>query len=163
MRVHLFRQEQFLPQPVEDVFTFFSRPENLEHLTPPWLNFTTLTPSPIPMRPGALVDYTLKIKGVPVHWRTLITEYEPPHFFVDQQLKGPYAMWHHRHTFESADGGTQMTDEVHYAMPFGVIGSVVNRLMVRRDVAGIFGYREKVLAEMFGESEVHAAEALAGA
>ena len=96
--------EQFIDQPVDKVFEFFSRPENLEEITPPRLGFTIMTPSPIPMEKGSLIDYTMRILGFSVHWRTFITFYDPPHGFVDGQIKGPYVLWHHRHSFKDKNG-----------------------------------------------------------
>ena len=98
-------KEQWLPRPLDEVFPFFSEARNLEELTPPWLKFEVLTPAPIVMRPGALIDYRIKIHGLPIRWRTEIVEWDPPHRFIDVQLNGPYKLWHHTHTFTERDGG----------------------------------------------------------
>jgi hypothetical protein len=150
MRVYTFQHSQTVSSPLQEVFGFFSRPENLERITPSQLRFETLTPPPIAMREGALIDYALTIKGVPVHWRSLITCYDPPNRFVDEQLKGPYAFWHHEHRFEAVPGGTRIDDEVRYALPLGALGALAHRLFVRRDVERIFHHRETVIAEQFG-------------
>lgn len=149
MRVYTLQAEQVVPKPLDEVFAFFDRPENLEKLTPGSLAFHILTPKPIDMKVGTLIDYTIRIWGVPLHWRTLITTYEPPHRFVDEQLKGPYAMWHHTHTFTEVEGGTKIEDHVRYAMPFGLLGSVVHAVYVRRDLERIFSYRKTIVDELF--------------
>ena len=106
MNVHTLTQRQLVPAPIGDVFAFFSRPENLERLTPKTLGFRILTPMPIEMKEGAVIDYAIRIAGVPVRWTTLITLYEPHHRFIDVQQRGPYAYWHHTHTFTETPDGT---------------------------------------------------------
>ncbi len=137
----------WLPLPPQDLFPFFADAANLEALTPPWLNFRILTPLPIEMRPGALIRYQIRVRGVPFGWLTEISEWDPPRGFVDEQRKGPYHLWHHRHGFQPLDGGTLATDVVHY-WPKG--GRLADRLFVRRDVARIFAYRTEKLLELFG-------------
>ncbi len=146
MKESLFRAEQWLPRPRTEVFPFFAEARNLEELTPPWLKFEVLTPAPINMRAGALIDYRLKVHGIPIRWRTEILEWDPPHRFVDVQLRGPYTLWHHTHTFEERDGGTLCRDEVRYR-PLG--GALVDTLFVRRDVETIFAYRRQRLDALF--------------
>ncbi len=138
--------ETWLPRPRDEVFPFFGEARNLEILTPPWLKFEVLTPAPIVMRPGTLIDYRIKIHGIPIRWRTEIMEWEPPVRFVDTQLSGPYTLWHHTHTFIERDGGTLCQDHVRYH-PRG--GALMNWLFVRKDVERIFAYRKKRLAELF--------------
>lgn len=137
----------FLPRPRAEVFSFFADAGNLETLTPPLLRFEILTPLPIAMHAGALIDYRLRLHGVPITWRTEITEWQPPFRFVDQQLRGPYRLWHHEHTFEEAPGGTLATDRVHYAF-LPVPG--VHRLFVEPDLRRIFTYRLERMREFFG-------------
>jgi hypothetical protein len=146
LRESRFESELWLPRPVEEVFPFFADAGNLERLTPPWLRFRILTPRPIEMRPGALVDYRLRVHGLPLGWRTRIEAWEPPHRFVDVQLRGPYRLWHHTHTFEARDGGTLCRDLVRYAVPGGAL---VDRLLVRRDIERIFAYRRDELIRIF--------------
>ncbi len=134
---------------MEEVFSFFQRPENLAVITPRWLAFRILTPSPIDMGQGSVIDYTIKWMGVPVRWTTMITNYQPPHKFVDQQLKGPYSLWHHTHTFVGKDGGTEMTDTVRYVLPLGVLGDVAHAVIVQRQLDRIFDYRANVIEEVF--------------
>ncbi len=138
----ILRREQRLPGSPEEVFAFFADARNLEALTPPLLRFRVVTPEPIAMGRGTLIRYELRVRRVPVKWLTEITAWEPPHRFVDEQIKGPYALWHHTHTFEPlADGGTLMRDVVRYRVGFGPLGALANRLLVRRDVEAIFDFR----------------------
>ncbi|NWJ42264.1 MAG: SRPBCC family protein [Geothrix sp.] len=150
MREEVFIAVQDLPTPRREVFAFFSDPANLEALTPPWLNFEVLTPRPLPQGEGALFDYRIRVRGLPIRWRTLIETFIPGERFVDRQIAGPYAIWHHTHRFEDLpDGGTRMTDQVRYRVGWGFIGHLVTALWVRKDVAKIFAYRKQVLAERF--------------
>jgi ligand-binding SRPBCC domain-containing protein len=143
---YLLERKQFLPVPPDEAFRFFGRPENLAEITPAELGFRILTPSPIAMKEGALIDYTIRVLGVPVRWTTLITSYDPPRGFVDQQIKGPYSFWHHTHAFRAVEGGTEMTDTVRYLLPFGPLGELVHALAVRRKLESIFEHRSRVIA-----------------
>jgi ligand-binding SRPBCC domain-containing protein len=140
------RSESIIPRSIEEVFAFFSDAGNLERLTPPWLNFNILTPLPIDMREGRLIDYKLRIRGVPVWWQSEITEWNPPYSFADHSRRGPYKYWRHQHRFEPCDGGTRVVDDVHYDVPGGAI---VHWLVVKRDVQKIFEYRLRMLQEIF--------------
>ena len=146
MKEHTLHAEQLLPRPRDVVFSFFADARNLEALTPPWLKFEVLTPAPIEMRPGALIDYRIRVHGLPIRWRTEITAWNPPHRFVDVQLSGPYTLWHHTHTFEERDGGTLCRDDVRYR-PRG--GALMNWLFVDRDVKKIFDFRQERLRAFF--------------
>jgi len=143
------RTSLWVPRPPAEVFPFFADARNLQELTPPWLSFHILTPMPLPMQVGALIDYRLRLHGVPIGWRTRIARWEPPYAFADEQLRGPYALWHHTHTFTEQAGGTAVHDRVRYAVLGGVL---VQKLLVERDVQTIFAYREKVLRELFPPS-----------
>jgi len=156
MKVYELKHVQLLPLPVEQVFAFFERPENLAKLTPSSLGFEILTPSPIKMCSGALIDYSVRVLGLPVRWTTLITDYDPPHGFVDVQIRGPYSFWHHSHQFEAVEEGAVMTDTVRYVLPFSWVGRFVHVLFVRRQLHHIFSYRSEVLQSQFGRSEVGA-------
>lgn len=147
MRVREFQCELWLPLPPEELFPFFADAGNLDAITPKWLNFRIVTPRPIEMREGALIDYKLRVRGMPLRWRTLIREWNPPHSFVDEQIRGPYRQWIHRHTFEPQNGGTLARDIVHYAVPFDFIA---HPLFVRRDIERIFAYRQEALRAKFG-------------
>jgi ligand-binding SRPBCC domain-containing protein len=146
MKTFIFRSELWLPRPRETVFAFFAEARNLEQITPPFLQFEVLTPAPIAMRPGTLIDYRLRVHGFPIRWRTEIAAWNPPHRFVDTQLRGPYTLWHHTHTFRERSGGTDCFDEVRYR-PRG--GALINWLFVRRDVENIFAYRREQLLKLF--------------
>ena len=146
MKAFTFAAELWLPRPRTEVFAFFGEARNLEALTPPWLQFEVLTPAPIGMRPGTLIDYRIRIHGIPVSWQTEIVEWNPPRRFVDVQRRGPYTLWHHTHAFGEHNGGTLCTDQVHYR-PRG--GALVNWLFVRRDVERIFNYRRERLKQIF--------------
>jgi ligand-binding SRPBCC domain-containing protein len=150
-RLHLLERSQLLPRPRAEVFAFFADPSNLERLTPSTLRFQILTPAPIAMRAGALIDYRLSLFGVPFAWQTEIEEYVPGRRFVDVQRKGPYAVWRHTHTFEEVAGGTRVVDRVEYALPLGLLGDLAHALFVSGQVAAIFDYRAEALAGLFGE------------
>lgn len=150
MREEVFVAVQDLPAPRAEVFAFFSDPANLEALTPPWLRFEVLTPRPLPRGEGARFDYRIRVRGLALRWRTLIETYEPGEVFVDTQLSGPYALWHHTHRFEDLPGGgTRMTDTVRYRVGYGFLGRLVTALWVRGDVARIFAFRKQALAARF--------------
>jgi ligand-binding SRPBCC domain-containing protein len=145
MRRFTFESTQVVPTPLEEVFAFFSDARNLEKITPPWLSFHVVTPGPIEMREGTIIDYELRVHGLPLRWRSEITRWDPPHAFVDEQLRGPYREWVHLHTFEEAEGGTRIGDRVTYAVPGG---RLVERLLVRRDIERIFAHRSRVIRDL---------------
>jgi len=145
-----FVAEQFVPRPRAEVFEFFSAETNLETLTPPWLNFKVIGKSTPQIQAGTLIDYRLKIYGIPIKWRTLIEVWKPGECFVDSQLRGPYRKWHHTHTFQDAPGGTLMSDRVIYQMHMGRAGDIAAGWKVRRDVNGIFAFRRQKIGELFG-------------
>ena len=147
MKIFHFRASLTLPCERARLFEFFSDAANLEQITPPWLKFHVITPAPIRIEKGTIIDYKLKVRGFPVRWRSEISAWEPPHRFVDEQLRGPYRVWIHEHTFTDAPGGTQCEDYVQYA-PIG--GAIVNKLLVENDVRTIFEYRSARLREIFG-------------
>ena len=140
--------EMAIDLPREQVFNFFSDAMQLERITPPLLRFSVLTPQPIQMRPGLLLDYRLQIRRIPIFWRTEISVWEPPFRFVDQQLRGPYKRWYHEHTFEEVDGQTIVRDEVHY-IPRG--GRLIHKFLVKPDLEKIFRFRQDKLSDIFDE------------
>jgi ligand-binding SRPBCC domain-containing protein len=148
MKTFEHSSELSLAYPLSRVFQFFSDAANLEQLTPPWLNFHIITPQPIPMAVGARIQYRLRLHGFPLRWESKITTWDPPHRFVDQQLRGPYRLWYHEHTFTERDARTIVRDRVTYAV-FG--GSLINSLFVAPDIARIFAYRTARLSELFPE------------
>jgi ligand-binding SRPBCC domain-containing protein len=144
VKVHVLERVQRLPGSPAEVFPFFADARNLEAITPPLLRFAVVTPEPIEMRVGTLIQYRLRLHGIPIDWLTSIQAWEPPHRFVDVQVRGPFALWHHTHAF-SADGagGTVMRDTVRYAVGFGPLGELAHRLVVERDLQAIFDFRER--------------------
>ena len=136
--------------PLADVFRFFEDPRNLERITPPWLNFKILDPEKLVMRKGELIDYLIRWMGVPLKWRTRIADYQPPAMFIDQQIRGPYTLWHHTHTFEQTPQGVLIHDQVDYRLPLGPLGTIAHAVMVKAQLLGIFRYRQTAISEVFG-------------
>jgi uncharacterized protein len=153
MTPFIFRAEQFVPRPLDEVFEFFSKAENLQELTPAWLHFRILSVDPSPVRKGTLIRYSLRWRIFPIYWTTEIIEWQTPHRFVDVQLKGPYKLWHHEHRFAAEGNGTRITDEVQYDLPFGFLGRIAHTLKVRNDVRQIFAYRTEAVDRLFGKRE----------
>lgn len=140
----------WLPRPHGEVFDFFADAHNLETLTPKLLNFHVETPSPIVMKQGLLIDYSLRLHGIPLRWQSEISTWEPPFRFDDRQIRGPYRLWHHEHRFEEQDGGTLCLDDIHYRVPGGFL---VHRLFVKPDLVRIFEYRHQKMLELFAEPQ----------
>jgi ligand-binding SRPBCC domain-containing protein len=134
----------------DKTWDFFSRAENLPRITPPWLSFEVRTPGSIEIRDGTLLDYTIRWMGVPVRWRTRIIDWSPPRQFIDLQLRGPYALWHHQHVFEPVEDGVSCRDRVLYKLPAGPLGRVAHAAMVKRQLTEIFRFRRKVIADELG-------------
>lgn len=149
MRIQTLEREMIAPVSVQEAFAIFENPYNLAKITPPWLNFKILTPD-LQMRLGAEIDYEFRWMGIPLYWKTRITEYEAPFHFVDEALKSPYLLWRHRHRFRPSPDGTVISDRVDYALPFGILGAAAHALIVRRQLDQIFDYRQKIVAEMLG-------------
>ena len=143
------KRNQFIPQPIEQVFSFFSKPENLEKITPQNLHFSILTSIPIDMKTGQVIDYLIRLKGIKICWSSIISSYDPPHSFVDEQIQGPFTNWVHSHNFKEKNGGTIIIDHVKYSIPFGLIGRIANNIFVEKDLVDIFDYREKTIMEIF--------------
>lgn len=147
---HVLHSEVTLPVSKERLFEFFSDAFQLEQITPPWLNFRVLTEAPIGIHAGTLIEYKLRLRGLPIRWRTEISTWNPPHSFTDRQLKGPYKLWEHFHTFESVNGGTLVTDRVKYRVPGG---RLIHFLVVKNDLRKIFDYRQQRMIELFDSSD----------
>lgn len=147
--MHTLTKETIINRPLKDVFNFFSKAENLNEITPPDMQFQILTPLPINIQKGTLIDYKIKVNGIPFKWKTLISTWEPPYRFVDEQLKGPYNTWIHEHTFEERDGKTYMKDVVKFKSPGWILEPLINALFIEKKVKGIFEYREKRLNDFF--------------
>jgi hypothetical protein len=153
MTLYSLHRVIWVPLPLPRTFEFFSRTENLELITPPWMHFRITSPQPIEMRQGATIAYALRVRGIPLRWLTEIERWNPPFEFIDVQAKGPYRLWRHTHRFSEVAGGTSIVDIVDYALPFGLLGRLVHRLQVARDLSEIFDYRaERVQALLKTES-----------
>jgi ligand-binding SRPBCC domain-containing protein len=146
---YLLERTQIVPRPVGEVFRFFADAFNLEAITPPFLRFRIVTPPPIVMDAGTLIDYRLQLFGVPFRWRTRIERFEPDAGFVDVQLSGPYRLWHHTHAFEALGAVTRMCDRVRYALPLGPLGRLAHAALVGRTLETIFDYRRDRISELF--------------
>ncbi|MGC2744137.1 MAG: SRPBCC family protein [Candidatus Angelobacter sp.] len=142
--------QQQVSRPLAEVFDFFSRAENLEALTPRWLNFKILNVSPQPIRQGTLIQYSLRVHGIPFRWTSEIVEWEPPYRFVDLQLRGTYKLWRHEHRFETRDGGTLISDTINLALPLGLLGQLAYKIKVRSDVQEIFAFRKEKIRALLG-------------
>lgn len=136
----------WVPASLDKVFEFFAEPSNLEQLTPAWLKFGVEEPNSLVMVDGLRIRYRLRLHGIPLKWESEIRDWDPPHEFVDVQIRGPYRYWHHRHRFMEVDDGTLVVDEVDYAPPGG---RLVDRLFIRRDLKRIFSFRMRQLVELF--------------
>lgn len=149
----IYVAEQFVPEPPEQLFAFFKEARNLEKITPSSLNFHIEKMSTPEIKQGTIIDYRLRIRGVPAAWKTEIDEWQPPFKFVDNQLKGPYRLWHHTHEFRPFCGGTLMVDKVRYRLPLGFLGWVVASLPVRKEVEGIFAFRRRFIADFVSHAD----------
>jgi ligand-binding SRPBCC domain-containing protein len=139
---------QLVARPVADVFAFFARAHNLERITPPWLRFEVLSPEPVAMRAGTLIDYRLRLHGLPLRWTSRIDEWQPNRGFVDRQVRGPYRLWHHRHEFEPHADGTIVRDRVTYELPLGRLGELARAAFVERDLERIFDFRRDAVRRL---------------
>ena len=151
MSDQILERTQRIGLPADEVFDLFGDAFNLERITPPWLRFRVLTPAPIEMGEGTLLEYRLRLHGIPVRWCTRITAWDPPRRFVDEQISGPYALWHHTHTFEPDGDATVIRDRVRYRIGFGPLGALALWLFVRRDVERIFDYRREAMLRLISE------------
>jgi ligand-binding SRPBCC domain-containing protein len=148
MRLYCLEREQWLPRPIDTIFEFFSRPENLQVITPSWLDFR-MVKAPHTLDAGSLIQYCLRWHGLPIRWTTIMTQWNPPFGFVDRQLSGPYALWNHEHSFDEHQGGTRMRDRVTYALPLGALGRFAHIALVRRDVQSLFDFRAEAMRRLF--------------
>ncbi len=152
MAVYCIKAVQKIPASKEDVWAFFSNPANLKNITPPSLNFKVIsTNSSNSIYAGQIIEYKVNpIAGIPVYWMTEITHVKENNYFVDEQRKGPYSLWHHQHHFSAIEGGVIMTDIVHYRNPFWLLGDIANTLFVRKKLRQIFNFRYNKTGEVFG-------------
>ena len=147
MKIYTLKIKQKIKLPISEVFDFFSNPENLELITPTNLRFIIKTAPPIIMKKDLKIDYQLRIRGIPIKWTSLISSYNPPYNFIDEQVVGPYLLWHHTHRFIELDDSTEIIDIVNYSLPFGFIGQLAHFLFVKKDLDNIFEYRKKIISE----------------
>lgn len=145
-KCYVLASSVLLPHPRDAVFAFFSDAFQLTRITPPWLQFRIKTASPIDLKRGCLIDYRIRLHGIPIKWRTEISSWDPPYSFTDRQIRGPYRLWEHLHTFEAVEGGTMAMDSVRYR-PLG--GWLTNWLLVENDLRRIFEYRRQRMLELF--------------
>lgn len=150
MRLQRLEREQVVKRPLGEVFAFFARAENLERITPPWLSFRVLEPGPVEMGSGTLIDYRLRLHGLPLRWISRIELWEEERRFVDQQVHGPYRCWRHLHEFVRVGHSTCVRDRVDYALPFGWLGNLLGLSVVRWDLTRIFDYRRAAIARLLG-------------
>jgi len=159
MKTYRFESQLWLPQARDQIFKFFADPRNLERLTPDWLHFEILTAPEIEIGEGTLVDYRLRLRGIPLRWQSEIQVWQPPHRFIDRQTRGPYSLWVHEHTFTEKDNGTVVGDKVEYAAPGG---RLVQKFFVAPDLERIFQYRHRVLEEIFQSADRAVGQSLRG-
>lgn len=158
MKIRTLDAEMWLPLGIETVFAFFSDAGNLETLTPSSLHFHILTPMPIDMHAGTRIDYRLRVHQVPIRWQSEITMWQPPRLFMDEQRRGPYRLWKHRHDFEERDGGTWIRDHVDYAVPGGICEPLLHRFLVGPDLRAIFAFRQRKIRELLAPQSLGATD-----
>jgi ligand-binding SRPBCC domain-containing protein len=158
MEPHVIESGMIAPVSIREAFAVFEDPYNLARITPPWLRFRVTSRERVVMREGAEITYRIRWMGLPLRWRTVITGYEPPFSFVDEQAAGPYVLWRHRHTFTPSGNGTLVADRVEYVLPFGWLGRLFHRLIVRRQLERIFAFRRQALAGLWREATAPAAK-----
>lgn len=150
IKFHKLYNKQFLPIDIKLAWEFFSSPKNLSKITPSYMDFQITSELPEEMYEGMIITYTVKpVAGIPINWVTEISHIRKPYFFIDTQLSGPYKLWHHQHLFKEVKNGIEMEDLVHYKLPFGILGNMANFLFVKKQLEGIFNYRQKILSEIF--------------
>ncbi len=147
-RIHHLHREQLVPRRIDEVFGFFAEAANLERITPPWLGFGLVSDHPVEMGVGTLIEYRLRLHRIPLRWITRIEVWDPGRAFEDVQIRGPYRLWHHRHDFQRAGGGTLVHDHVRYALPIGPLGELARAAFVERDLAQIFAFRYAAVKEI---------------
>ena len=150
MRIYKLNCAMLTEKSIDETFAVFEDPYNLAKITPPWLSFLVTSKDHVTMRKGAEIQYRIRWLGLPLHWKTLITDYEPPFWFVDEQASGPYSLWRHHHTFAPSADGTLVQDEVQYALPLGPLGVAAHRLLIGRQLIGIFQFRQRALKVLLG-------------
>jgi ligand-binding SRPBCC domain-containing protein len=150
MGMRRFVARQWVPQAPMDVWPFFTEADNLTRLTPDWLGFKVESMSTPTISEGSRINYTISLHGMPMKWETIIKDWQPGKIFIDEQIRGPYDVWYHRHRFEALAGGTLMTDDVQYRLPLSPVGELAAGFLVARDVARIFDFRRRAIASIWG-------------
>ena len=154
MKIYQFKSKEFLPISIDEAWKFFSNPNNLPKITPPWLNFEITSQLKGKMYEGMIITYLVRpLLNIPSAWVTEITHVREPNFFVDEQKLGPYTLWHHQHIFREVQDGIEMKDIVSYAVPFGLIGRAANKIIISKKIKSIFKFRSGVLANLFVQSK----------
>ncbi len=150
MKIYQLKTKQFLPISIDKAWEFFSNPNNLSKITPPWLNFEVTSQLEKKVYAGMIITYKVRpLLNIPITWVTEITHVREPNFFVDEQRFGPYKFWHHQHIFKKVEGGIEMEDIISYAVPFGFVGIIINRLIISEKINEIFSFRKEKLTELF--------------
>ncbi len=150
MKIYQLKTKQFLPISIDKAWEFFSNPNNLSKITPPWLNFEVTSQLENKVYAGMIITYKVRpLLNIPITWVTEITHVREPNFFVDEQRFGPYKFWHHQHIFKKVEGGIEMEDIISYAVPFGFVGIIINRLIISEKINEIFSFRKEKLTELF--------------
>ncbi len=152
--MYVLECELEVPASLQETFSVFENPYNLARITPPWMGFEIVTQD-LQMRCGAEIDYRLRWLGLPLRWKTEITAYEPPFYFVDEARVSPYRFWKHRHTFRATEHGTVVSDRVEYDLPLGPLGRIAHSIMVARQLHGIFDFRQRAIIQMLGGEALH--------
>lgn len=150
MKIYQLKTKQFLPISIDKAWEFFSNPNNLSKITPPWLNFEVTSQLENKVYAGMIITYKVRpLLNIPITWVTEITHVREPNFFVDEQRFGPYKFWHHQHIFKKVEGGIEMEDIISYAVSFGFVGTIINRLIISEKINEIFSFRKEKLTELF--------------
>jgi ligand-binding SRPBCC domain-containing protein len=152
--MHIYKSTTLIRRPLNEVFEFFSKAENLNEITPPMLRFKILSPLPIEMKKGTLIDYSIVMHGIPFKWKTKITDWNPGVSFTDEQLKGPYRVWRHQHVFAAEGEFTRMTDIVYYLSPGWIFEPLIEKFFIKKKVKEIFSFRELKLKQLFPENSM---------
>ena len=160
MKTRTLDAKMWLPLGIDQVFAFFSDAHNLDALTPAVLRFQTLTPRPIDMHVGTLIDHKLRVHALPIRWQSEITVWNPPHQFVDEQRRGPYKRWRHVHDFVACEGGTSILDHVEYAAPGWICEPLLHRWLVGPDLRAVFTYRQQKIRELLAPQSLGGADAI---
>jgi ligand-binding SRPBCC domain-containing protein len=151
-KIYRLQYEQILNTSMDIAWTFFSRADNLEKITPSYMRYVvTSPPTDMPVYAGQIITYVIRpVLGIPLRWMTEITHVVEGKYFIDEQRQGPYCFWHHQHHFEEAPEGVKMTDVVHYSMPLGILGNLAHALFVQRQLRDIFAFRRAAIERIFG-------------